>query len=225
MVPIWAAVVTMVSLPLTIMACFTVVGARAARRGQAMSKAQMARFMPWFTSAGFVVSAGLGALFVARYGVSMSTLRIGAPSLAAVGAAIVVGTVGAVAWSAMMKRLRPQAACDDDGPMDRIPTAWSLTLAIGAGVCEEWVFRGVALASFDAAHGLWIAAIATGVIFGLAHAYQGLVSILTTGLIGTLFLLAVILPFESLVAGMLAHALWDLTMIFYVGRRSRARSR
>ena len=62
-----------------------------------------------------------------------------------------------------------------------------LALAITAGLCEEFLYRGFAMAAL--AHvGLqaWAAVLISSVLFGLAHSYQGRGGIIMTLFIGTI---------------------------------------
>jgi membrane protease YdiL (CAAX protease family) len=84
-------------------------------------------------------------------------------------------------------------------------------LAITAGVCEEFVYRGFALAAFSKA-GLpvWLVVIVSSILFGLAHAYQGRGGIVSTGIFGVLLAIGR-LGFGSLVPVMMWHAGLDLS--------------
>jgi membrane protease YdiL (CAAX protease family) len=83
-------------------------------------------------------------------------------------------------------------------------------LAITAGVCEEFLYRGFAIAAL--AHvGLakWAVVIVSSILFGLAHAYQGRGGILTTMVMGILFAVAR-LGYDSLLPVMVWHATVDV---------------
>jgi membrane protease YdiL (CAAX protease family) len=83
-------------------------------------------------------------------------------------------------------------------------------LAITAGVCEEFVYRGFAIAAFSKAGlPLWLVVILSSVLFGLAHAYQGRGGIVSTGIFGVLLAMGR-LGFGSLVPVMMWHAGLDL---------------
>jgi membrane protease YdiL (CAAX protease family) len=83
-------------------------------------------------------------------------------------------------------------------------------LAITAGVCEEFVYRGFGIAAFSRAGlPLWVVVIVTSVLFGLAHAYQGRGGIVSTGIFGVLLAIGR-LGFGSLVPVMMWHAGLDL---------------
>ena len=61
-------------------------------------------------------------------------------------------------------------------------------LAVTAGVCEEFLYRGFAMAALQRA-GLpvWLVLVLTAALFGLAHAYQGRSGVMATSLMGILF--------------------------------------
>ena len=83
-------------------------------------------------------------------------------------------------------------------------------LAITAGVCEEFIYRGFVLAAlFRAALPVWAAVVLTSLLFGLAHAYQGRAGIVSTGLFGVVLAIAR-LGFGTLVPVMMWHAGLDL---------------
>jgi membrane protease YdiL (CAAX protease family) len=83
-------------------------------------------------------------------------------------------------------------------------------LAITAGVCEEFVYRGFAIAAFSRAGlPLWMVVIISSILFGLAHAYQGRGGIFSTGIFGVLLAIGR-LSFGSLLPVMMWHAGLDL---------------
>jgi len=83
-------------------------------------------------------------------------------------------------------------------------------LAITAGVCEEFIYRGFAIAAFSKAGlPLWLVVILSSILFGLAHAYQGRGGIVSTGIFGLLLAIGR-LGFGSLVPVMMWHAGLDL---------------
>jgi membrane protease YdiL (CAAX protease family) len=95
-------------------------------------------------------------------------------------------------------------------PRSRSETATFLALAITAGLCEEFLYRGFAMAALARA-GLptWIVILASSVLFGLAHLYQG-----RGGLIGTLLLGVIFgglrVAIGSLVPPIAWHAMIDI---------------
>jgi membrane protease YdiL (CAAX protease family) len=101
----------------------------------------------------------------------------------------------------LSERLLPQK------PIEAGPYA---ALAVTAGVCEEFVYRGFVMAALGRA-GIpgWAVLIASSILFGLAHAYQGRSGILGTTLMGMVFGLARWATM-SLVPAMTWHAAVDL---------------
>jgi membrane protease YdiL (CAAX protease family) len=103
--------------------------------------------------------------------------------------------------------------------------SWFFALAATAGVCEESLYRGYMIwylsacflalpvvhpvSGFLDAHLFLVAAIASSLIFGFGHVYQGPRGILLTAAVGG-FLAAVYWITRSLYAGMLIHALMDM---------------
>jgi membrane protease YdiL (CAAX protease family) len=94
-------------------------------------------------------------------------------------------------------------------PRTRSEMGWWVALALSAGFCEEFVFRGYLIWVFQAVIGWWGAAAISVVLFGLAHAYQGAKGILATGVVGFLFTL-VVLIYGSLWPAIASHALVDI---------------
>ncbi|HEX5234059.1 MAG TPA: CPBP family intramembrane glutamic endopeptidase [Silvibacterium sp.] len=84
-----------------------------------------------------------------------------------------------------------------------------LALCVTAGVVEEFVFRGYLLQQFTSINGkLWIGVIASSLLFGAAHGYEGIGGMITITVYGVLFCLLAIHR-RSLRAGMIAHAWHD----------------
>jgi membrane protease YdiL (CAAX protease family) len=91
-------------------------------------------------------------------------------------------------------------------------------LAITAGVCEEFLYRGFALAALGRGGSpLWLSVLLTSALFGVAHAYQGKAGILSTGLFGVILALGR-LGFGSLLPVMMWHAGLDLAAGFAAPR-------
>jgi membrane protease YdiL (CAAX protease family) len=83
-------------------------------------------------------------------------------------------------------------------------------LAITAGVCEEFVYRGFGIAAFSKAGlPLWLVVVFSSILFGLAHAYQGRGGIVSTGIFGVLLAIGR-LELASLIPVMMWHAGLDL---------------
>jgi membrane protease YdiL (CAAX protease family) len=83
-------------------------------------------------------------------------------------------------------------------------------LAITAGVCEEFLYRGFAMAAITRmGMAPWAVVATTSLLFGLAHAYQGKSGIIGTSVLGLLFGAARIV-FASLGPGMAWHSAVDV---------------
>jgi uncharacterized protein len=102
---------------------------------------------------------------------------------------------------ALAERILPQS------PVEILPF---LALAVTAGLCEEFLYRGFALAAFDRA-GLpvWSAVLLSSALFGLAHLYQGRGGLAGTMILGTLFAAARI-RYDSLIPVMFWHVAVDV---------------
>ncbi len=97
-------------------------------------------------------------------------------------------------------------------------------LSIVAGLGEEIAYRGYALTTIQLLiPAPWIAAGLSSVAFGVLHAYQGSVGILRTALIGFVLATSVLMT-ESLVPGIMAHALIDLIVGLVIGPRMVTRA-
>jgi membrane protease YdiL (CAAX protease family) len=91
-------------------------------------------------------------------------------------------------------------------------------LSVSAGITEEFIYRGIALAALgdlpwvQGHGGPWLAAAVVAAAFGLGHGYQDAIGMVRAGVLG--FLLAVpVLITGSLLPGMAAHAALDLTLL------------
>lgn len=90
-------------------------------------------------------------------------------------------------------------------PRNRSEMRGFLLLALVAGVCEEYVFRGFALHVVEAWTGSpTVAVAATSAAFGLAHGYQRLSGVLRAGALGALLAVPVVAT-GSLFPAVAAH--------------------
>jgi membrane protease YdiL (CAAX protease family) len=86
---------------------------------------------------------------------------------------------------------------------------WTL-LSLGAGFCEELVFRGYLMRQFSAWTRLpWVALVLQSALFGVSHGYQGVAACMRIAAFGLVFGLLAIWR-RSLRPGMIAHALTDV---------------
>jgi membrane protease YdiL (CAAX protease family) len=90
-------------------------------------------------------------------------------------------------------------------PQSRAELLPYLGLAVTAGLCEEFLYRGFAMAALTRA-GLpvWGVVLSSSILFGLAHLYQGGGGIVSTLVIGTVFGTARI-AYDGLLPVMLWH--------------------
>ncbi|MES2638172.1 MAG: CPBP family intramembrane glutamic endopeptidase [Myxococcota bacterium] len=99
-------------------------------------------------------------------------------------------------------------------PRSRTAAVWFVPAAVTAGVCEEFVFRGLVPAwagDIAAAMGgaTWAPLAASAAIFGAMHIYQGWRGVILTGLFGGLLYLVTVRT-GSLLPAMAIHSLVDL---------------
>jgi uncharacterized protein len=93
-------------------------------------------------------------------------------------------------------------------------------VGVTAGVCEEWLYRGFFLAVVSAVAGglpTGILVLIAAVAFGLAHAYQGVAGVVTTGVLGGV-MAAVYLQTGSLLLPVLLHTVIDLRFLLVPAR-------
>jgi uncharacterized protein len=95
-------------------------------------------------------------------------------------------------------------------PVSRAEFAPFALLSVTAGACEEFLYRGFAMTALSQTQTpAWVVVIATSVLFGLAHAYQGRGGIIGTTILG-FFMAAGRLLTGSVVPVMFWHAGIDL---------------
>jgi len=85
-----------------------------------------------------------------------------------------------------------------------------LLLSLGAGFCEELVFRGYLMRQFSAwTRHSWVGLLLQSALFGVSHGYQGVLACMKIALFGLAFGLLAMWR-RSLRPGMIAHALTDI---------------
>ena len=95
-------------------------------------------------------------------------------------------------------------------PQNSVESGPYAALAVTAGVCEEFVYRGFAMAALArTGMAVWLVLLLSSVLFGLAHAYQGRSGIVGTTVMGLLFGLSRLATL-SLIPAMIWHAGVDL---------------
>jgi len=91
-------------------------------------------------------------------------------------------------------------------------------LAITASLCEEFLYRGFAMAAlFRTGLAPWLVVLLSSFLFGLAHSYQGRGGIVMTFIVG-LLLGASRLTYNSLVPAIFWHSAVDVVAAV-AGRR------
>jgi membrane protease YdiL (CAAX protease family) len=136
---------------------------------------------------------------------------------------IVVGVVGAATIATLqwlnlrrvgripVERRGPlQAIAERILPQSNVELLPYLALAITAGLCEEFLYRGFGMAVFSRL-GLqaWAVVLLSAILFGLAHSYQGRGGVVMTLLIG-LALGASRIAYDSLVPAIFWHTAVDV---------------
>jgi membrane protease YdiL (CAAX protease family) len=103
-----------------------------------------------------------------------------------------------------------QALAERILPQSRSELIPFLALAVTAGFCEEFLYRGFAMAVLlRGGLPVWMVVIASSILFGLAHLYQGKSGFISTTILGVLFGVARV-AFGSLAEVILWHAGVDL---------------
>jgi membrane protease YdiL (CAAX protease family) len=95
-------------------------------------------------------------------------------------------------------------------PRSRVEVGFFLVLAMTAGICEEFLFRGFVMAAlFRAGLRSWAVVLLSSAMFGVAHIYQGKGGAAGTGILGTIFAL-VRMTYQNLLAPVVWHVVLDV---------------
>jgi CAAX protease family protein len=163
--------------------------------------------------------SGLAAAAALERGLSAHDLRLLPP----VGIVPIAISIVAVVGAFVLFHLQGGAVRSAEGraALRRAaePLAWFLPqdardqrvfrgVSVTAGICEEWLVRGWLVALLTPLTGVVGAFVISAVLFGIAHAYQGLSGIVKTGTVG-LILSALAWATGSLWAPILVHAIAD----------------
>src|SRR5262249_57151581 len=107
-------------------------------------------------------------------------------------------------FRALAERILPQSASE---------TLLFSGLAVTAGICEEFLYRGFAMASLARAGlPIWSVILISSILFGLAHLYQG-----RGGLLGTIVLGLVFAAARILYNSLLPVAAWHMAVDLVAG--------
>jgi len=151
---------------------------------------------------------------------TVSELGLGVPRGTRVIAAAIIGTTAFVGlqWfnlRRMGRSSRPaskflKALGERIFPQSKLELLPYIALALTAGICEEFLYRGFALAAFlKAGLPVWGSVLLSAFLFGLAHLYQGRGGFAGTLLLGILFGAARV-GYDSLLPVVAWHAAVDL---------------
>ncbi len=94
-------------------------------------------------------------------------------------------------------------------PHSRREWQWFLPVSVTAGLCEEWLYRGVVLALLAAWVGTPAAVVLSSIAFGFGHAYQGAKGVVSVSILGVVMALIVVAT-GSLLPAMFVHAAIDI---------------
>lgn len=99
-------------------------------------------------------------------------------------------------------------------PVTSAERAWFAVVSVSAGICEEVLYRGFLYHSFADfwQWGMVAGLVASAIVFGLGHGYQGLTGIFATGILGAVLAL-LYLSTGSLAVPMVFHAAIDLRIL------------
>jgi len=126
-------------------------------------------------------------------------LVVHGPSRILIAAIVGAATLGALQWlnlrrmgrmerSSSKAREFMQTLAERILPQSRSELLPYLALAITAGICEEFLYRGFAMAALSrAALPVWVVVLISAALFGLAHLYQGRGGLVSTLVIGVVF--------------------------------------
>ena len=107
-------------------------------------------------------------------------------------------------------------------PVDGSDWVWFVPVALTAGICEEFLYRGYALTQIASLTGsLEAGFFLSSIAFGLAHLYQGRIGVVGTAITGALYA-AVFLLTGSIIPCMIGHVSQDIVAGLLYSRRIRA---
>ena len=143
------------------------------------------------------VAAGTVAWRAWAHGFRSSLLGLASPQ----GKAVLAGVAGAVLLGGLQwlnlrrvgripaeSRGQMQKLAERILPRTQTETFCFFALAVTAGLCEEFLYRGFAMAVFArAAMPAWLIVFTSSALFGLAHLYQGRGGFVSTMILGVLF--------------------------------------
>jgi membrane protease YdiL (CAAX protease family) len=135
-------------------------------------------------------------------------------TVAIVGAVVLSGlqvlNLRRVGRSSSKMKASIQALAERIFPQSSVEFAPYIALAVTAGVCEEFLYRGFAIAALTRV-GLpvWLVIVLSAILFGVAHLYQGRGGLVGTMIIGIAFGIARV-AYNSIVPVVFWHAGIDI---------------
>ncbi|HVS74740.1 MAG TPA: CPBP family intramembrane glutamic endopeptidase [Candidatus Acidoferrales bacterium] len=152
-------------------------------------------------------------------GLGVAELGITIPDAKQIAFAAVAGAaiLGTAHWMNLrrMGRMQPEARgffqrlAERIFPQSDVEKLVYFALALTAGLCEEFLYRGFTMAALArSGFPVWAVVAASSAIFGLAHLYQGRRGVLATLAFGILFGIARI-AYDSLVPVVVWHVTVD----------------
>ncbi|HLH37094.1 MAG TPA: type II CAAX endopeptidase family protein [Alloacidobacterium sp.] len=125
-----------------------------------------------------------------------------------IAASIVLAAIGMLLHLAHFSV--PEKTLAQLAPENTVELMLWILLSVSAGICEELVFRGYLLQQFaSVSRRLWVGVLASSLLFGVAHGYEGVAGIIAITAYGAMFC-APALARGSLRPGMIAHAWHDI---------------
>lgn len=135
-----------------------------------------------------------------------------------VAAIVGAATIAALQWLNLRRvgklplkaRGRFQAIAERILPQSSLELLPYLALAMTAGLCEEFLYRGFAMAVLTRTGvNIWAVVLVSAALFGLAHLYQGRSGFLATLIVGTVLGIARI-AYDSLIPVLFWHTALDI---------------
>ena len=136
-----------------------------------------------------------------------------------IGVGLLMVLVAGLAYAVHLARQASESECNKQAesmgklakylPHTRSELNTFYGLSVTAGVVEEIVYRGFLFWYLSHVMPLWLAVVASSVIFGFAHSYQGAGGALRCGLVGLAFGSYYVLT-GSIWLPIIAHALFDI---------------
>lgn len=152
----------------------------------------------------------LGLTLPAGWRLALALLLIVATALLFVSQARSIARISDERMVALRGRLAP--AIGDAihiVPRTARERSWFTALAITAGICEEFLFRGYAVWVLRPWLGLWGAALVSVLLFGLGHSYQGRRGAVRATMVGAVLAILVLIT-GSIIPAMIVHAIVDI---------------